>query len=528
MSNKWLYVLAFTAMPATAQDIYTVEKMTAQDLNGTARSVGMGGAMSALGADLSIIQSNPAGIGLFRSSDFSLSASATTQPGAEKMNGINKARPSFDQMGFVYAARIGGKHLKFFNFGFNYQKARNFKQYLGLNNISIPGALSQSYQMAMLANYYGQWEDGSGEFVSPLADAAYNSIIVDYINGSYVGAPYGAGAYSLYRVNTGGVHRYDVNFSANMDDCYYLGLTIGAVSVNQNSFLDYREALLDGNEESHISFLNSDEQLKGCGVDVTLGVIMRPLEESPFRLGFSVTTPTWLNLTGNNILSIDSPFEDGKGNANTIVGVKTGDFDYRITTPWKFNVSAGTTFGTRIAVGAEYEFKNNADASVRYPDDIYYDEWGSTYGRTYLDNALGVEMDTYLKPIHTLKIGIEARLTDGLFARAGYNFVSKPFKGNAIKNLYAGYNTDFGDSDGVINTTSTDYVNLGATNRFTLGLGYHGKHFYADVAYQYQKQNGEVTAFHEFEGDNYRTNLLPSQSVDLNRHNVLFTVGYKF
>lgn len=40
-----------------------------KDLNGTARFVGMGGAMSALGGDISTISTNPAGIGIYRSND---------------------------------------------------------------------------------------------------------------------------------------------------------------------------------------------------------------------------------------------------------------------------------------------------------------------------------------------------------------------------------------------------------------------------------------------------------------------------
>lgn len=49
-----------------AQNQYDVVRYMDDDLNRTARFVGMGGAMSALGADISTIGTNPAGIGLFR------------------------------------------------------------------------------------------------------------------------------------------------------------------------------------------------------------------------------------------------------------------------------------------------------------------------------------------------------------------------------------------------------------------------------------------------------------------------------
>ena len=67
MKNKVIVtacaLLAMTT--ASAQNAYDAEKLLGNDLNGTARFVGMGGAMGALGGDISVISSNPAGIGLF-------------------------------------------------------------------------------------------------------------------------------------------------------------------------------------------------------------------------------------------------------------------------------------------------------------------------------------------------------------------------------------------------------------------------------------------------------------------------------
>ena len=56
------------SMSATAQETYLDTKFAENSLTGTARYVGMGGAMEALGADISTMSSNPAGIGLFRKS----------------------------------------------------------------------------------------------------------------------------------------------------------------------------------------------------------------------------------------------------------------------------------------------------------------------------------------------------------------------------------------------------------------------------------------------------------------------------
>ena len=81
---KYSFVLlAMMAGSASAQDIYKVEELSGNDLNGTARFIGMGGAMGSLGADLSVMSTNPAGIGLYRRSDFALTGGVGIQPNGE-------------------------------------------------------------------------------------------------------------------------------------------------------------------------------------------------------------------------------------------------------------------------------------------------------------------------------------------------------------------------------------------------------------------------------------------------------------
>ena len=76
---RYMAVLAaMVAANANAQDAYNLTSLTSSDLNGTARYVGMGGAMNALGADISTMQSNPAGIGLYRKGDCAFSLSNNT------------------------------------------------------------------------------------------------------------------------------------------------------------------------------------------------------------------------------------------------------------------------------------------------------------------------------------------------------------------------------------------------------------------------------------------------------------------
>lgn len=548
---KRKYILAFAALTLGgglhAQDIYKIETLGGTDLNGTARYVGMGGAMSALGADLSVIGTNPGAIGLYRSSDVSMTGSVGIQPNGFSMENVNKARPSFDQLGFVYACPINGKHLKFVNFAFNYHKRRNFKQTIGLNGIGLDGGLSQSMEILDMAY------DGSGnpldlrpgsndrEGTMPVALAAFDSwyiapldasgklIADDGQRASSLARSYG-NAYNYHRVQWGGVQQYDFNVSFNHDDQIYWGMTLGVYNVNMHSRLAYDEQLIDDPNSLAPNYgdllMDYTERITGNGVDFKLGAVIRPIETSPFRLGFSISTPIYYDLTQDNYVGFESPYPDYRHAQTgpdgtqqvadrTYADIATGDFDYRIWTPWRFNLSAATTVGNYLALGAEYEAAVYTSSQVRYPDggDYYYS--GSTKDRYLID-----EVKDHMRTEHTLRLGLEARLSGSFYGRLGYNLVSSPFKKSAYLNLFTA-------SPSYYYRGNTDYVNLKSTQRVTAGLGFRRHQFYADIAYQYQVQQGEVYAFHVPESKDM-TNALQGQKVDLNRHQLMLTVGYKF
>ena len=278
-------------------------------------------------------------------------------------------------------------------------------------------------------------------------------------------------------------------------------------------------------------FMNQEEQLTGTGFDAKFGIIFRPLEDSPLRLGLSFATPTFYDLTSNAYVYMNSPyaFTDevkqyhpyAKGDSFHTEGTfNTGDFDYRIRTPWKLNIGLATTFGRNIALDAEYEISRYTGASISYPDyDSYSDWWGTTSSTK--DRELNNEIDNWLKPVHTFRVGVEARLAPSFYGRLGYNYVSSAFKDDAYLNLFTA-------SSSYYNRTNTDYVNLGDINRVTAGLGYRGRNVYFDIAYQYQHQDGTAYAFNYIENGDNTTNRLQGQKVNLNRHNIMMTLGFKF
>lgn len=544
---KRKYTLALAALTfcgsLSAQDIYKIESLTGSDLNGTARFVGMGGAMNALGADLSTIGTNPAAIGMYRRSDAAFTGSVTTQPNAQQMGDIDKARGSFDQAGFVYSVNMGrGSKVKFVNFAFNYQKRRNFKNYIGLDNVGVTNGMSQSWQMQDLAYYNGNALDLSQSsqraYTTPISYVGYDAQMIfpqQDANGKLVYEPSNAQSYNYHRVQWGGIQQYDFNLSFNVKNRFYGGVTFGVYNVNMRNSLQYDELLVQNNAgvQELAGWYNMDlaEEITGTGFDAKFGFIFRPIETSPFRIGFSFSTPIFYDLTQSGYLRMESPYtftdNDGTSYPRTQADKKYTDLDYRVRTPWKLNISAATTVGNYLAVDAEYEVSRYTGAQLRWPD---YDrgswDWDRDYVRSTRDNAMDTEIDNNFNTVQTFRIGAEVRLAPGWFGRLGYNFVSAPFKSEAYLNTFT-------NSPSYNYYMNTDYVNLGATNRVTAGLGYRGKHFYADLAYQYQTQAADVYAFRtntaaQYDPSSAYQNSLPAQKLDLKRHNVMLTLGCKF
>ncbi len=536
-------VSALAALPATAQDIYKIEQLSSTDLNGDARYIGMGGAMSALGANLSAMSTNPASSALYRKSDFSATASLLNQSNrADNLSNssVNNTKASLDQMGFVYSLYLDGGNLRFVNMGFNYKKSKNFSTNGLLHMVPMPTGnnLSQSLLMRQLAQTGNGWLDlgnsGGRASTSPYANLGYEVFMIDPVRDQnkrvtdYKHSQ--ADAYHQSRQNEGGIQAYDFNLAFNFNDRFYFGANLGVYSVNYESWGNYEEQNLreDGSYFTSASgerktfIMKHYEQIMGSGVDAKFGAIVRPFAESNFRLGLSVTTPTLYSLETNNRLHMSSPYGHTDTKTNTYYEYTENQAsvsnDYRIVAPWKVNFSLGTTIGCRVALGVEYEIVDHTTAQARVVDDNYEAfEWST--GRQ--DDALQNEIDTHLRDIHTLRLGMEVLATPNFSVRAGYNFVSSPFAKNAYLNMLVN-----GQSRRY--STAPDYINYGNTHRATFGVGYHTGGFYLDAAFLYQLQSADMYAFHYNRDPRAAANELPAQHLNLRRSTFTLTAGFRF
>lgn len=535
MKKKYMYAVACSVLcsaQAMAQTAYDAARYAGDELNGTARFVGMGGAMSALGADISVIGTNPAGIGLFRGHDVSTSFGMNITKAESDFNGSvmndKRNKASFDQIGFVYSTKIGNRTtLRYLNFGFNYHKSRNFNRVLAAGGML--GGLSQTQQMANLVggsihsisdmdDIYNYGLEGHSGLSNPY-DPYYSNYpylgvmgirtelvgVGTLSNGKQAPMGWNGNANGFRSREEGGINEYDFNVAFNVEDRMYFGITLGVNDVNYTRSTYYSEDVYDGNHSGYYELRNAF-RTEGTGLNLKLGAIFRPIEDSPFRFGLAIHTPTWYSLTDKHSSEIYSElnykFEDEADNMQFKADERTTTYageslqDYRLVTPWKFNVSAGTTLGSALALGAEYEYAGYNACQMSYNDG------------TPMENQ-NQYTKSILKGQHTVRIGAEARIASAFSVRAGYNFSTSAFKDGAYKSLNA---NDI--------RTDTEYMNDLSRNTVTVGLGYRGKWFYTDLAYKYDVYKSDFYAF--------SSEALPVTKVTNERHQLLLTLGVHF
>ena len=513
---KKIYLFAFAAMTAlqvqaqrATQDTYVGAALATEDLNGTARYVGMGGAMDALGAEISTMGSNPAGIGLFRKNQVSASLSVVSQEDGKTFQNGSKTHVSFDQIGVVFSGRTG--KTSYLNFGFNFHKNRNFNHVLYAAR-ALNGS-SQSTQTVI--------KDGVGLFDtqawSQLDDLYYGNMLYDKSTDMIYS--YEGDAYDFNRAVTGYIGEFDFNISGNIKNRLYLGLTVGIQNVNYKNYSEYYETL-NSTEVTDV-LISDNHKITGTGFNIKAGLIFRPVEESPFRIGLSVASPTFYRLTTENYTTIG-------GNVDR----SSAKEDFRFNTPWKFGLSLGHTISDYLALGAVYEYADYGACDMRTIDGTYYDPYYDTYSSSSsTDNNMKRHTEETLKGVHTVKLGAEFKVDKNIALRLGYNYVSPMYKEDGVRDqtIY---------SPGVYYASTTHYINWKDTHRITAGVGFSFDKFRLDLAYQYNTRKGDfypfmkdlaVTYVDEATGSSeVLSNHCDAVSVKDNRHQIQASLTYSF
>ncbi len=545
--NKTYLAIFGSLLPLSmyGQSAIDAQQVTQSDFRGTARFMSMGGAFTALGGDLSTMNQNPAGIGVYRSNEIGVTLDINPQKtetpftGGQFPNTATQTKVACNNFGFVGTTRLDGA-LKTLNWGVTYNKTASFDRvyngYLPTVNTSLSNYIAAfSYGIPEDNLYTDDWDkynpyqDTNSDWLSILA---YDTFMINATGTT----PDGGNSYSgLYKSNStadalfsvrerGSVDEYNISVGGNVENVVYWGLGVGITDLDYQRAVYYSESignalvpddngyLGNGNYEFD---LDNVKTISGSGWNIKAGLIFRPVNE--LRIGLAVHTPTWYRFSQTYDAVNKFTFTPTDDAGNTIGETQSGDpytdqafFQWKLNAPWKFMVGLAGVIGNKAIVSADYEFQGYNSMKAQTP--YRYDDWGNGY-QYQEDPFINNAVKDYFKNVNIVRLGLEYRVTPQLSVRAGYNISTSNVKQEAYD----------GAIEVIASGTDPSYTFTKQTQNITCGLGYRYQAWYIDAAYVYTDRNGKFNAYTNWDG-----NIAPSMSLKDHNSSIVLTTGFKF
>ena len=463
--------LAYSLSPiAYSQD---VQRFAERSTIGSARYVGMGGAMTAIGGDPSAAMVNPAGLGLYRRSEISVSIDETIDNTQQVGSNDTYQRTRFaaPQISAIWAWGNSQKQrgLVYNNFMFSHNRLATFNR-----DIVVKGA-----GMGMVPTICNITNDEGGvseEFlvnkpwdnvdIGWLSILGYEAYLIDPIENNKWKPAVDFTDGSLSISETGTSDQYTLSWAGNISNQWYIGIGLNIPTINYTKHTSLRE---ENKQNSSSAELKSMFHVSGVGVSGSFGLIYRPIQA--LRIGASLQTPTILSLSRQ---STGDMYSTIAGQKYEVLTPESGVMDIDIASPLRTSVSVAGQMGKIGLIAVQYDYAHSS------------------------------EMDD----IHTLRIGAEAQVTRGLFLNAGYVYESSFMKEDPKWLL--GYNEI---------RTDMDYRYTAATQYASAGIGYRSDVVVAQLAYQYGWQT-----IHQYASEEQ---ALPFY-VDTHTHRIVATLAWRF
>lgn len=520
---------------AYAQGEMDAYRMSQTDLNGTARYLGMSGAFGALGGDISSMSTNPAGLGIYRSSEVVTTISLSSIKANTNWNGSkadeSKTRFNFDNIAYVgYFPTGNDEGLVGWNLGVSYNRVKNFNRtyrmngaqdfsladymadlsfgtvegdliydknggYDPYNNPNVPWLSTLGYE----AGFFEPYQQGGKE---------YHSSFGEEKNGSWL--PYSPQNVDLLVNEKGSIGQYNFSFATNISDRFFLGATVAVTDMDYSLSTKYTEEF----STTTSAWLDNGLTTSGTGYAFNLGAIVRPTDF--LRLGVAYNSPTWYKLTDYFHGSAETIINGQTwGGVHNTPDYQSGSYHLRTPDRWIFS-AAGV--GKNFLVSVDYELTNYKRMNVNDLDGK------DLQGTDDLKKDFGMS--------GTLKVGAEVKITPRFSVRAGTLWRTSPMKQH-VKDGIPAINPETGghyaDAIGIVGTIPNYTVDKG-TNSYSIGLGYRfTPSFYADLACVYREYKEDAYAFPStFNPDGSIVVKSDPASLKTKTTQIALTLGYKF
>jgi hypothetical protein len=414
---------------------------------GSPRSIAMGGAMGALGGDVSCAAINPAGLGIFRKGELMYSGGLRFTANTAGFEGKKTSTPDgnfiFSNFGAAFAYGNEKDATKRNIFCISNTQLHNFNSVTQIANGSTRNTLAAD--MTTLANE----SKTLSQLNSSYEYLAYASYVMDFdsVSGKFFSMVDPKRNISLTRNLSTSGRMNEVNFSLaqSVDDKFYFGASLGVPRIKYESTITHSEA--DANDSMRIGLvtptsftstyvdglpslqsyysdllgfnsLTYKEYFKttGYGLNLKIGGLFRV--NSSLRLGAYFHSPTILYLTDTYFYTMNATFDKNTStpkDAKFPVDEEEGRSIYRIITPMRYGFNSAYIINRMLALALDIESVNYGSSSIssEVPSDFA--------------GVNAVIKDKY-KTATNIRIGTELNIKP-VMIRAGYAMFGSPFGG---------------------------------------------------------------------------------------------------
>jgi len=408
---------------------------------GTARFTSMGGAFGALGGDFSSLGINPAGLGVFRGFEFTISPQLHLSNIAATFYGDRLEDMDYNlnlnNLGLVMAIRTGQNSnapgIRFINLGFGINRHNNFNHRWIASGFNNESSLMTSFLRQ--ANREGSINN-LDDFTTGLA---WDTHLLDRFEGQFfVDMPDGNVQQERMNQTSGSVREFVASAAVNYNDQLFFGLTVGLPTIDFSENFRFEES--DINNQSY--YFNSlvytyNLSTRGSGLNFKIGAIFRA--SNMLRLGAAFHSPTFYTLEDKFSASMRSSLNLPE--YNNYAASPTGRFTYELHTPLRLIGSIALIFGQSGLISLDYEHTDFSTMRLRSDTYPFIDE-----NQSIRDN---------FKSQQIIRLGGEYRFNP-ITLRAGIINYSNPFR---------------------------DGINDASRTVFSLGVGFSQRSFFLDLGY---------------------------------------------
>lgn len=424
--SQWgLVAFCLYSIPAQAQFADDALLFSQTQWGSSARVMGFGGVQNSLGGDVSSIASNPAGLGFYNRSEFSVSPLLSiSNASSEYFGGVGNALKgnfTLGQMGLVINNSKDDIQKGLWrggSFGISFSRINNFNNSLRVEGSNVSGDIAQ-YTLDQANGQISYPEIGA---VNDLIKWAYDHYLINPDSPDPDGDTYYAfvGEQLPYQEisikNSGWQKQWTFAYGANYNDRVYLGANVGISSVDYSSNRTITENFQGDSLLSNV--LSERYRTTGSGLNASLGVIARPLDF--VTIGVSYATPTLYQLKSEYTEGLVSNYNEGyyfAAEDYTFPSQLSSSSDVYISnytqkTPGKLTVGATAFIGKSGFISADVDMVNYGMSQL-FADDFSVSE-DNAYIKSTFDQVLNY------------RVGGEYRL-DMFRFRAGVAYYGDPY-----------------------------------------------------------------------------------------------------